>query len=307
MPAEDATLNYTERNVLLPSMRVGETLRINWIPLYHPTNASVTYSQTRFARSGSGNSRTYTASSSGNGTIVANSSTKNYSLSTIIRGGGGSAKANRLPLSDLENTIRISPGMTYTSVDLHNFEWVLADDDEHDDLSFTATTLTGADITYSISGDKLIVTAGANEARLTIRISAQNADDDDVGDTADVELLVRDIEGREPPTSTQNGSTLPPLATNFQDPVASLSGLRPSSISDGLSFPGYTVVNRMSGNLAKVTIDEGLHITCEVTRKDEASFSPRVLDAKDGRFYSHMGRTDSRGFIVRWGYRTRSQ
>lgn len=304
MPAQDASLDYSVRSLNLPTtMRVGETIRIEWKPLWFPNTDTVTYSQTRFSISGSGDTKTYTASSVGNGRITATSSPDTYSLQTGIQGGGGTAKANRLPLQDLEDTIRLSPGMRYTSVDLHHYDWVLADEDDHDDLSFTATTLTGTGLTYSISGDKLIVTTGTNEARMVIRISAQNADDDDVGDTADVELLCRDIEGREPPTNTQNGSTLPPLPNSFSDPVASLSGLNPTHISDGTSFPGYTVVNRMSGQLANVTIDEGLHVTLEITRKDEASFPTKILDAKAGRLYSHAERLDNEGKTLEWGVR----
>ena len=303
MPATDATLGYNTRQYYLPLMRTGETLRISWMPLYFASGTGVIYSQTNFSVSIQGTDRTYTAGSVGTGRIAASATGKSYNETTTIRGGGGSAKANRLPLSDLEDTIRLSPGMQWTSVDLHNYDWVLADEDDHDDLSFDSETVTGTGITYSTSSDKVVATTGADEARITIKITAKNASDEIVGDTATLEILCRDIEGVEPPAGSDNGATLPPLPNSFSDPAASLTNLSPTSIQAGFSDGNWTVTNRMSGNLGKVEVD-GLYIKMEVTRKDEAGFDAKVLDGADGRFYSHMGRNDNRGFVVKWGART---
>lgn len=306
MPAQDATINYDLRNLYLPVMRVGETLSIDYIPLYFASGASITYAETLFTKvAGSGGIQVYTATGTGNGSIRAYTSGKNYENQTLIKSAGSSAQGSRLPLGELENGVVLSPGMIWTSVSLENFEWdPPLGDYSAGDLTFSATTELGTGITYAITNGKLVVTTGEAEARVTIKIIATDSGGVEIGDPALVELVCRDIEGNNAPTSTQNGSTVAPLPTTFQDPPAALTGINPSSLQDGYPDTVWTVVNRISGRLGKVVVDEGLHVNMEVLRKDEASFPTKVLDAKQGRLYGHAERLDNEGTTLNWGVRT---
>lgn len=300
MPANDGSIGYDLRTLVIPNMRIGETLVLTWVPLWQPSTVTISYSEVGFTRSGSGNSRTYVANASGVARITGDSNEVAHTALCQITAGGGQAEADRLDLSGLSQGIRLGPGQVYTTVDLRNFEWGAADATEHTALDFSIETVIGADITTAITSKKLVVTATAKSGKKTIRITAKNGTNV-VGQPVDVQIGVADIRGYVAPNPTPPGSTVTPLETTFTDPAALLSNVTPSTLQTGYTDNNWTVTNRMSGQLAPVDIDEGTSIVCKVVRKDLNGFDVKRINKKGKRLYSHIEGEDTRGLIVNFG------
>lgn len=307
--ADDATIGYDVRDFLVPPIFLGGKFEIDYVPLYFATTAGITYTQSLFARTGgSGGLQTYVPSSAGNGSIRARTTgqnAKDYNISVQVLAGGGTDKADRLPLTDLDG-VRISPGCRWWSQPLRHFEWNLSDDDEHDTLTFEVTTVSGAvtrGITASIDtigSDQVLLVDYRNGVLVNRRIYVQaKASGVDVGDRMYVDLIPYTVT-RQEGDSDNPGEVVPALPPAFQDPAASLAGIAKATLQDGFTDPNFTIVERNSGFLGQVEIDDD-RISCDVTRRDDLTFPSKVLDRRAGRLWGHAERLSLQDTIGRWG------
>lgn len=303
-------IDYSSRNVVFPRMRVGESLRVTWRPYYFAANVSLSHNvSSNISRSGSGNRINYSMSRSGSGIIEVTGDGRTLGSSFVVYGGGGTDKANRLPLQDLENSITLSPGMRYNTVSLLNFEWNLTDDDIHEDLSFRVTPIQGQRNLVNISqrgSSRLRIDTGANTGRVVVQIVAEDNGGNDVGDPVEVEIIVYDLQRRIPPRASVDGTGILPLPTSFQDPVADISSIDPTPLDDGYTETPkvWTVAGRHDGRISGVILGNDLKITITCVREDEASFPTKILNEQAGSLWSHASRLDNADPVFRWGVRT---